>query len=745
MKTPPAPRRGAPSLPGFRTPTDSRTVWFSRSGCVVWHADGRKDVLVHGTLIGGFAKGDTTARNMVLVLVAQEGVVLEDLAHAFGVTTETVRVTRRAYEEGGYRALVQKKRGGQGPWKVTQQLKATVEGCFAEGLSVPETRLKLKKQLSAGTLRKLHREWEAARSAAAASAAELPAQQTLPLTVEPTATEPMTSSSQVPSAASAEGELAAKKHESDYVARAPEAEDGRTLPAAGPRSAKHVPFLGSWLLVALVAKQGLHAAVEAEASPRKKVPSTALRLAVDTVLVALAIGQGCVEGVRRLAHGGAAALLLSARAPSSTWVRKMLGRAAADDHGFFIHAKASGELMRAAARRVGELAVFYVDGHMRPYTGLQRLLRGWRMQEKGVLPGTTDVHVHDVDGRPLYRVATLMHDSLGKLLLPIGAFLRMALGAEQRILLAFDRAASYPEVMADLRDSTFEFVAYERKPYPTLPASDFHESFVIDGERIAYCEGRKNLGDGRGRVRRIALQVPGGHQVNLLAHSTAPVAELAAIMWGRWNQENAFHHAVQRWGLNQLDGRRFPDFDPEAVIPSPKRRHLDFSLRVLREVEGNLRRKLARVTADNVRARLEKELTRNLKRQRRLEVRRPELPKHCTVEEAGLVGELKHHKDEYKAVLDTIRAVAINAEADLAVELAAAMSRPREAKRLLQNFFSAPGQVRVRDTFIEVTLDVAAHRGERRALEHLCQVASSWKLSLPGDPNARPLRFRSQI
>ena len=131
---------------------------------MVWHANGRKDVLVHGTLIGGFDKGDTTARNVVLVLAAQEGVVLEDLAHAFGVTTETVRLTRRAYEEGGYRALVQKKRGGQGPWKVTPQLKKMAEESFAEGLSVPQTRLKLKKQLSAGTLRKLYRAWEATRA-----------------------------------------------------------------------------------------------------------------------------------------------------------------------------------------------------------------------------------------------------------------------------------------------------------------------------------------------------------------------------------------------------------------------------------------------------------------------------------------------------------------------------------------------------------------------------------------------------
>lgn len=740
-------------MPGFRMPTDSRTVWFSRSGCVVWHADGRKDVLVHGVMIGGFDKGDTTARNTVLVLVAQEGVVLEDLAHAFGVTTETVRATRREFEAGGYAAILKKRRGGQGAWKVTPKLKQTVEEYFAAGLSVPETREKLAKQLSAGTLRKLHRAWEAARTAAATPAPEAPEQQALPLTVEASAAisevaEPEASEPPEPTPSpSAAGTLCAKKsEESGYVVSAPVAEDRRLLPAAGPRSAKHVAFLGSWLLVALTAKMGLHAVVEAEASPQSKASGAALRLAVDAVLVALAIGQGCVEGVRRLAHRGAAALLLSARAPSPTWVRKTLGRAAAEGHGLFIRARMSGALMRAAASRAaGELAVFYVDGHMRPYTGLQQLLRGWRMQEKRALPGTTDVHIHDVDGRPLFRSATLMHDSLGKLLLPIGAFLRMALGESQRILLAFDRAASYPEVMAELRDSNFEFVAYERKPYAALPASDFDESFDLDGERISYCETRKNLGDERGRLRRIALRVPDGHQVNLLTDSEQPAPELAAIMAGRWNQENAFHHAVRRWGLNQLDGRRFPDFDADAVIPSPMRRRLENALAVLRGVEGQLRRKLARRKGVDVRASLEQDLTVNLEQQHNLVVRRPELPKHCTVEEAGLVGELKRHQDEYKAVIDTIRTVAINAEADLAAELAAVMSRPREAKRLLQNFFSAPGEVRVRDDVIDVTLDVAAHRGEYRALEHLCRVASSWKLSLPGDPNERPLRFRSQI
>jgi len=470
-----------------------------------------------------------------------------------------------------------------------------------------------------------------------------------------------------------------------------------------------------------------------------------LRLAVDAVTVALGIGQACVEGVRRLAHGTAAALLLSARAPSAVWVREVLGAAAAEGHGFLIGAKLSGTLLRNAADGPGEVAVFYIDNHLRPYVGLRRLLYGWQMKNKRAKPGTTDVHVHDADGRPMYRLATQAHDSLGKLLLPIGALLRLALGDEQRILLAFDRAASYAEVLAELRDHGFEFVVYEKKPYRHLPKKLFRKSFFLDGVRIHWHERGANLGDGRGRVRRIALLLPDGHQINLLAHSTASAEALITIMAARWNQENAFKHGVERWGLNQLDGRTFKPFDADFVIPSPDRRKLNASLVALREAEGQLHRKLLRATHPEQRVELKQALARNLKKQRALEEKRPDFPTHCTVEEAGLHGELMRHQDEYKAVIDTIRTACINAEADLATKLAPSMSRPREAKRLLRNLFSASGDLRVTDDSIELVLDVAGTRNEQDALAALCRTVNAWKLTHPGDVAGRPLRFRTNI
>ena len=710
------------------------------------HESGRREVFVGAALVGQFEKGDAAMRNLLLVAVMHDdAAVLADVARAFGVVPETVRLIRLQYETEGLEAVVTRKHGSHGAWKVTPVLKAKVLRLFAEGLTQKEAWTKLKGALSKGTLNKLHKEWRAAPQVSAEAAVkEVPAQAGFAFQSDQPTPQPATV---VESPPPASGAVEVKREESSYVARvAAPVEgrlDGRTLSVSGPASRRRVQFLGAWLLVAMTARLGLHAAVASESA--KRGTGKALRMAVDAVTVALGIGEACVEGVRRLAHRSAAALLLSARAPSPTWVRGVLGAAAAKGQGFSIRSKLSGTLMRDAAGRAGELAIFYVDNHMRQYAGLRRLLWGWRMQDKRAMPGTTDLHVHDADGRPLFRAATQAHDSLGKLLLPVAVLLRVALGESQRILLAFDRAASYGEVMAELRDATFEFVAYEKKPYRLLPKKLFRRKLHLDGQRLLWHEGRANLGKGRGRVRRICIRLPDGHQLNLLAHSTADAATLIAIMAGRWNQENAFHHGVQRWGLNQLDGRTFTPFDADVVIPSPARRRLDASLAVLREVEGQLHRKLLRATRPELRAELELDLAKNLKKQRVLEKRRPDFPAHCTVEEAGLYGELMHHEDEYKAVIDTIRTACINAEADLAAELATAMPRPREAKRLLQNLFSAPGDLRVTANFIEVVLDIAANADERPALDALCRTVNAWKLAHPGDAAARPLRFRTQI
>jgi hypothetical protein len=79
-------------------------------------------------------------------------------------------------------------------------------------------------------------------------------------------------------------------------------------------------------------------------------------------------------------------------------------------------------------------------------------------------------------------------------------------------------------------------VTYERRPYPRLARTAFTEELKLDnGETVLLHEERlKNLGDGRGRMRRICMLTEDGAQVNVLAVSKEPAWRLVEIITGRW-------------------------------------------------------------------------------------------------------------------------------------------------------------------------------------------------------------------
>jgi hypothetical protein len=346
----------------------------------------------------------------------------------------------------------------------------------------------------------------------------------------------------------------------------------------------------------------------------------------------------------------------------------------------------------------------------------------------------------------MFRVPVTSHDHLTDWLLPLGQRLRDALGPDERILLGFDRGGAFAEQLAALRDAEFEFVTYERKPYSELPTTAFTRT-TICGDDVGLHESRlRNLGGGRGRIRRIVVRVADGRQVSFLASSKLPAERLVEIMWHRWRQENGFKHGVERWGINQLDGRRVEPYPPGTIIPNPARRKLERALRIARAAEGDARRALARLPAgDERRDEIERELAESLQWQRHFEDIRPLIPTHAPVEETELAGKLVRHTGQLKTIVDTIRVVCANAESELAAVVAPHMSRPREAKKLIANLFAAPGKVAVTDNAIHVRLAPAANRSELDAIQHLLDHLNQRCLILPSDHKRLPLRFEVQL
>jgi hypothetical protein len=88
--------------------------------------------------------------------------------------------------------------------------------------------------------------------------------------------------------------------------------------------ALYVQHLGACLLVAMAARLGLHRSVALAGDGEVNV--RALRVVLDAVMTAQAIGEGCVEGLRRIETPTANVLLRSERVPTPSEARALLSK-----------------------------------------------------------------------------------------------------------------------------------------------------------------------------------------------------------------------------------------------------------------------------------------------------------------------------------------------------------------------------------------------------------------------------------
>jgi len=750
-------------LPHVQMDPNPRVRWFRPDGCVEEGPDGTRWVYLAGTLLGCFTRQQPAERDILaVVLSGEKGVETGKLARAFGVSGETIRVAVARFEKGGFAALTEKRKRGA-PTKQTPALVRRVHRLFEQGLNPHAVYRAIKGKVSDGTVRDMYRKWQAERTAEetqpdpateraeviALSLLERPANED---NVTPIDTE-VVHGDEAKACASDDVIEPVAPPEADEAAgqRAEEARREMSLEEAVAHSqGQLVQHAGTWIMLGMLQAMGLYAV--AKEACQGAVSQVALRLSLDAVAIALSIGQRYVEGVRRLATPSSALLLRAGGAISAAWTRRVLHKFAQSGSAQLHLAMARKYLQQAL--REDDRVVLYVDNHMRPCTGQHTLRKGWRMQDKRARPGVSDYYVHDESGRPLFRIDDPGHQSLTTWLRPVAEFVCSILGQHVTPVLAFDRGGAFPEEMSALRDVGVEFTTYERAPYTQLVPALFDRSVTLTRPSkphepvvVKFCqEHRKNLGKGRGRVDRISLLMPDGNQVNLLAASTLPPEEQIRIQLQRWAcQENAFKHGNERWAINQLDGRNVEPYPADAIIPNPARNRLDRELRLARALEGQARSKLARLDQDDPKfEQIENDLGRALEQQQELEALRPQVPKRAPVRETELADELVYHSRAYKTVIDTLRIALANAESELAAELAPHLLKPREAKKTLANLLAAPGVVRLNTRTVTITLAPAATAREGNAFDALLRLVNARKLSLPGDPSRRRLRFKVQ-
>lgn len=508
MKTPKSrSRKKGPTLPGMAEENRPTVRWFARDGCVVREGE-QRSVVIGGRKVGSWEPGERGIRNALMVELAKDSrIILEDLAKAFEVSSETLRLQRRLYEEEGLEAVL--KRGEyhqEGGRQLKPAVRRKMERLFAQGKGSSEIVAALKGKVHRTSVAKYRRGWEARQKGRAE-----PCQQALPLKAEPAMLAPESpvaigteseSRSEEKGAAAAETTLSEEKLGPIRVSRPPTSErmgriHAKAAPAApeaegrfeeigeyAPFSAKGVQQVGAWLLLVTIAGLGLYRHLRHH--ERGSARARPVRVAIDAVLTALAVGGRCVESIRRLATSSIAALMLVDTAPSASWVRRTLGGYCAGNDTEALHKEIAGELLlRAkASTPARKPVVLFFDNHARPYTGKHSLRRIWRMQGKCTVPGAMDYWVHDLEGRPVLQIPVAPNASLPQILPQWVGFLRSKLGQDTPLLFVFDRAGAFPGLFKWLRDHDVEFVTYQRARYRKFR----HQWFVRHGRAVTLRE-----------------------------------------------------------------------------------------------------------------------------------------------------------------------------------------------------------------------------------------------------------------
>lgn len=114
------------SLPGIRS--------FSERGCVQ-RGNGRVEVFVGGNLIASYTERDRATRNATLIgLAADPSVHLGELADAFDVSLETLRLLRKQHAAEGIEGVMRRSPGGSESI-VSPSRRRRIDGLFDEGLT----------------------------------------------------------------------------------------------------------------------------------------------------------------------------------------------------------------------------------------------------------------------------------------------------------------------------------------------------------------------------------------------------------------------------------------------------------------------------------------------------------------------------------------------------------------------------------------------------------------------------------
>jgi hypothetical protein len=408
--------------------------------------------------------------------------------------------------------------------------------------------------------------------------------------------------------------------------------------------------------------------------------------------------------------------------------------------------------------------VFYVDGHVRVYSGdLTELPRHYVARERLCLRATTDYWINAMDGQPFFFVnkevdpgllATLRVDLVPFLEVhaPVSEPLRQRMKEDPRqhwFTIVFDREAYSPDFFAEMKAKRIAILSYHKFPGQDWPREEFAERGVrlAGGETVQLLLAERTIQlAGKVEVRELRKLTEAGHQTSIVStdfktDSTA----LAATMFARWSQENFYKYMRQHYSLDRLAEYGTEDIPDKVQTVNPAWRKLDGEIRsksgqrtrLLAEfgqlsLQGDLSEREVNRYEHN-KAQKKEAIDHLTKEMETLKLTRKDTPHHVAVQQLPEAERFSRLLPERKHFVDTIKMISYRAETSMASLLQQKLARPDDARALLRQIYNT--EVDLVPNLEAKTLTVCLHHltqaAHDQALRHLCQELNATETLFP--------------
>lgn len=670
--------------------------------------------------------GDVVGRRLAAVsLVETEAAMATNVAAAFGVTFETLRLWRAAWRGDGVAGLAEKRRGPKGPSKLVPDVVARIRARRAEGATLQV--IADEEGVDTVSVRKALGDVVAA-----------------PTTTTTTDDGGGGGGGGLVVLAAPEPRLAERR-----LARAGMLTGAEPVICEGGQ----LPFAGALLVLPALAATGLVDAFDAVYGTTRAAFYSLRSLVLALVFMVL-LGEGRAEGFTRVDPVAVGRLLGLDRAPEVSTVRLRLEELARQG--------TADQLLRVLAEHhlaghEDACGLFYVDGHVRAYHGTADIAKAHLARQHMCAPAEVDTWITDHRGDGVLVWACEPGASLTGELRRATSEIRALVGGDATPTVAFDRGGWSPRLFAELKAGGFDILTYRKGPLRGEPRGTFtsHE-FVDDLGRtqlywLAERTVRLPYKDAKNKRRYFTcrqitrLDPTSGHQTQILTtREDLSAAEVAYAMFSRWRQENFFRYMRHNYAFDALDSYHKNDDDPTRTVPNPKKKKAQKHVAAAQNAERAAEQALAQILADVGDGILDLD-----------DANHDKLPKATATLDKARAGvataktqaktvparielgevhpDAKRATPERKRLHDAVRMAVYNATSSLARTLGPHYRQADdEGRMVLREAFRRSADLQIEGDELHVRLDPMSSPRRSRAIAGICNVLNTTTTLYPG-------------